>query len=68
MVNMIIPTQIQSPFKDYAFGSFLPFVKAQILTATRIDFIWDDYRENSLKATTRTKRSNGVSQRVQEEK
>ena len=37
VVNMMKPTQIQRTFKDYAFGSFLPFVNAQLLKATRID-------------------------------
>ena len=65
IVNMIKPTRTQRTFNDYALQSFLLYVEAQLSRVSRIDFVWDEYRDNSLKSTTRSKRGTGVRQRVQ---
>ena len=36
----------------------------QLSHVTRLDIVWDEYLENSLKVTTRGKRGSGVRQRV----
>ena len=52
IVNMIKPGE-GNTFACYAEKSFLPFVKAQLRHAGRVDIVWDEYIENKLKATTR---------------
>jgi hypothetical protein len=59
LVNMIKPGA-EKTFSQYATESFLPYLKAQISQSNRVDFIWDEYIENSLKATTRCSRGAGV--------
>ena len=39
-------------------------ISAQLQHVKRIDIVWDDYVEASLKATTQHKRGQGVRQRV----
>ena len=54
LVNMI---KIYVEDKTFAISAQLQHVK-------RIDIVWDDYVEASLKATTRHKRGQGVRQQV----
>ena len=63
VVNMVKP-RTERTFSEYATGSFIPYIRAQLSHATRLDIVWDEYIENSLKATTRGKRGSGVWQRV----
>ena len=63
IVNMIKPG-VEKTFTGYADKSFLPFIKAQLRHADRVDIVWDEYIENSLKATTRCHRGTGVRRRV----
>ena len=63
VVNMVKPGT-ERTFFEYAAGSFIPYIRAQLSHVTRLDIVWDDYLENSLKATTRGKRGSGVRQRV----
>jgi hypothetical protein len=63
IVNMIKPG-VEKTFTGYAEKSFLPFIKAQLRHADRVDIVWDEYIENSLKATTRCHRGTGVRRRV----
>ena len=63
IVNMIKPG-VEKTFAGYAEKSFLPFIEAQLLHAHRVDIVWDEYIENSLKATTRSHRGTGVRRRV----
>ena len=51
-------------FSEYAARSFIPYIRAQLSHVTRMNIVWDDYLENSLKATTRGKRGFGVWQRL----
>ena len=66
VVNMVKPgvAGAEKIFTDYADNSFLPYVKAQLQHAKRVDVVWDDYIENSLKTTTRCNRGAGVRRRV----
>ncbi|KAK3742384.1 hypothetical protein QZH41_002604 [Actinostola sp. cb2023] len=65
VVNMVKPGIDERTFSEYATGSFIPYIKAQLRHVRRLDVIWDEYVENSLKATTRCKRGSGVRQRVE---
>ena len=65
VVNMVKPGIDERTFSEYATGSFIPYTKAQLRHVRRLDVIWDEYVENSLKATTRCKRGSGVRQRVE---
>ena len=51
-------------FFGYAEQSFLPYEKTQLRHGKRVDIVWDEYVENSLKATTRSYREAGVRRRV----
>ena len=63
VVNMIKPGT-EKTFSGYAEQSFLPYVKAQLRHVKRVDIVWDEYVENSLKATTRSDRGAGIRRRV----
>ena len=54
----------EKTFSGYAEQSFLPYVKTQLRHVKRVDIAWDEYVENSLKATTRSDRGAGVRRRV----
>ena len=55
---------VGSSFAVYASNKFAPYVAAQLQHVKRIDIVWGEYVEASLKATTRHKRGQGVRQRV----
>lgn len=63
IVNMIKP-RLEKTFAEYASESFLPYVVTQTRHAERVDIVWDDYFEKSLKANTRCNRGAGVRRRV----
>ena len=44
---------------------FLPYVQGQLQHASRVDVVWDQYRESSLKSQTREKRGKGVRRMVE---
>ena len=66
VVNMVKPgvAGAEKTFTNYADNSFLPYVKAQLQHAKRVDVVWDDYIENGLKATARCNRGAGARRRV----
>ena len=47
-------------FADYAHDVFIKYVKSQLCSAQRIDIVWDNYLEGSLKAITRSRHGEGV--------
>ena len=51
-------------FAEYATNTFARYFSAKLQHVKRIDIVWDEYMEASLKATTRHKRGQGVRQRV----
>lgn len=52
VVNIVKPGT-EGTFSDYDAGSFIPYIRAQLPHVTRLDIVWDEYLENSLKTTTR---------------
>ena len=64
IVNMLRPGSAKT-FADYAKDVFLPYVHSQLNQSQRVDIVWDDYREDTLKDQTREKRGSGVPRRVE---
>ena len=64
IVNMVKPSTGDKTFEDYAMNRFNPYIPLQLQTTRRIDIVWDEYIESSLKLTTRDKRGRGVRQHV----
>ncbi|XP_014678763.1 PREDICTED: uncharacterized protein LOC106818580 [Priapulus caudatus] len=51
-------------FQEYSTLIFLPYLRAQLRNAIRVDIVWDVYLEESLKFATREKRGKGIRRRV----
>ena len=50
LVNMIKPSVEDKTFAEYASNTFAQYVSAQLQHVKRIDIVWDEYVEASLKA------------------
>ncbi len=64
VVNFLKPC-VSSTFDYYAHNVFLPYVFSQLNRASRVDIVWDQYFDNSLKSQTRSKRGKGIRRRVE---
>ena len=51
-------------FDDYFSNVFCPRIHHELKRSTRVDIVWDQYRETSIKGSTREKRGTGTRQRV----
>jgi len=51
-------------FHDYAENKVIPFIKQHLITARRVDVIWERYLSDSLNATTGENKGAGVRQRL----
>ena len=63
LVQMLKPGLTRT-FLQYHKEVFMPYLLTQLATIQRIDIIWDEYIDNSLKKSTRSKRGNGPRRRV----
>lgn len=63
IVQMLHPNQCKT-FSDYATKVFIPYVRSQLSRVSRLDLVWDQYKSDSLKATTRFKRGSGSRRKV----
>ena len=54
VVNFLKP-HIARTFDEYALNVFLPYIFSQLKKAIRVDVVWDQYFDNSLKSQTRSK-------------
>ena len=63
IVNLLRPIGCKT-FKAYAHDVFIKYVKSRLANVSRLDIVWDRYLENSLKATTRSKRGTGIRRHV----
>lgn len=52
-----LPTKQAATFDEYRDKVFLSWTKQQLQSSERIDIVWDTYVTNSLKESTREKRS-----------
>ena len=64
IVNILRPVGIKT-FQDYAMKVFIPYIQSQLRVADRVDIVWDEYIENSLKSQTRSKRGKGIRRKVE---
>ncbi|CAC5382291.1 unnamed protein product [Mytilus coruscus] len=64
IVNILKPRFCKT-FEDYSKQVFLPHINNYLKSCSRLDVIWDEYRQDSLKASTRGKRGKGIRRRVQ---
>ena len=55
IVNMLRPGAAKT-FSEYAEQVFLPYIISQLQHVSRMDVVWDEYFDESLKAETRSKR------------
>ena len=51
-------------FDDYANDVFVPYMVNELSKVSRVDIVWDIYRPDSLKGTTRERRGTGTRRRV----
>lgn len=51
-------------FDDYCDKVFIPFLQNQLLTANRVDIVWDTYVPESLKESARERRGKGLRRKV----
>ena len=51
-------------FKEYAEKAFIPHLQSHLQGTERLDVVWDTYRPESLKESTRQKRGKGVLRKV----
>ena len=62
LVNILRPSSCKT-FSDYASDVFVPYINRELQQACRVDIVWDQYFDNSLKAHTRESRVSGPSRR-----
>ena len=62
LIHMLKPTATVT-FQNYADEIFFPYVKNELVHCNRIDIVWDEYREQSIKGSTREKRGTGIRRR-----
>ena len=63
VINFLNPLDAKT-FDDYALKVFLPSIKSQLQHASRVDIVWDQYFENSLKYHARNNHGKGIKRRV----
>ena len=51
-------------FKEYAEKAFIPHLQSHLQGTERLDVVWDTYRPESLKESTRQKKGKGVRRKV----
>ena len=64
VIVQMLATGTVRTFEEYAQVVFLPYVWQQLDAAKRVDIVWDEYREDSLKKATREKRGFGQRRKV----
>ena len=65
VVNFLQPLAAKT-FHDYAVKVFLPYIEKQLQQVSRVDIVWDQYIQNSLKSQARSNRGKGIRRRVEE--
>ena len=51
----MLKTGTATTFSEYSESVFIPYVKKCIQSVQRLDIVWDQYKQDSLKADTREK-------------
>lgn len=60
----LLPTANITTFDEYADSVFLPYLSRQLEKCVRLDVVWDAYITDSIKASTREKRGQGIRRKV----
>ena len=60
----LLPTTSTKTFDDYADQVFLSYLVKQLDKCSRLDVVWDTYIADSIKASTREKRGQGIRRKV----
>ena len=63
LVNILRPSSYKT-FGEYASNVFVPYINRELQQACRVDIVWDQYFDNSLKAHTRESRISGPNGRI----
>lgn len=63
IVKMLKPGTAKT-FEEYAQKVFIPYIKEKLHGVSRLDLVWNNYKDGSLKTATREKRGKGVQRRV----
>ena len=59
-----LSTEEVKTFDEYSTDVFLPWIKRVLQNSARVDIVWDTYKTDSLKKSTREKRGRGVRRKV----
>ena len=59
-----LPSKSVSTFDSYAGNVFIPFILNHLQSGKRVDIVWDTYKVNSIKDSTREKRGKGQRRKV----
>ena len=63
IVNMLRPGD-KKTFADYSSEVFIPYIERQLQECSRVDIVWDQYLQSSLKASARSKRGKEIRRTV----
>ena len=63
IIQMMKPAAAKT-FDEYAQEVFMPYVSFQLRSVSRVDLVWDTYKDYSLKGTSRVKHDKGVRRRM----
>ena len=66
LVNFLKPTK-ESTFAEYARTVLVPKVTKELQTVERIDIVFDTYKKDSLKQTTRQKSGTAIPRKVEKQ-
>ena len=64
VIVQMLPPRTMHTFEGYCQTVFGPSIERQLQSVTRVDLVWDMYREGSLKRTTRKRRGTGQCRQV----
>ena len=64
IIQMVKPTTAKNNFDVYASQIIIQFLTTKLHDATRLDLVWDTYKDDSLKTSARSKRGKGLRRRV----
>ena len=64
VIVQILKPGMATTFKQYTDFVFKPYILKQLEAVQRMDVVWDVYREDSFKSTTRERRGTGTRRRV----
>ena len=66
LVNLLKPAK-KMTFTEHGRAAFLPKVVQELQTVERVDIVFDTYKKDSLKGTTRQKRGVGIQRKVEKQ-